>query len=446
MGEGGIYDQLGGGFHRYSVDVRWLVPHFEKMLYDNALLAPLYLDAARITGDLFFRRIAEETLDYLVRDLRAPEGAFYASTDADSEGEEGKYFVWSQDDVRALLDPSDAAVFARYYDVSESGNFEGHNILNVRSSVEDVAEAHQMSAADVGAALARSRGILHAARAQRVPPATDTKVITAWNGLAIDALAKGGAILNRPAFTDAAIGAATFILKTLRADGRLIRIYAGGRASVPAFLDDYAAFADGLISLYETTGDERWFREAQELVAEMLDGYWDSTSGGFFTVGAQNESLVARNKPLQDGATPSGNSMAARAMARLYALTSEGALADRLEQMAVAAGAYLARAPTVMTQFVVVRDWLQRHQTVAVVGAADATATQQLLRSVWDGPPRCAIVMTRPPGAETVVPQMKGKEPVNGSPTAYVCHGFQCSAPVTDADALAALLKAGPSV
>ncbi|MEE9278309.1 MAG: thioredoxin domain-containing protein, partial [Dehalococcoidia bacterium] len=335
MAEGGMYDQLGGGFHRYSVDAEWLVPHFEKMLYDNALLPPLYLDAARLSGDPWFARIAEETLDYLLRDMRASEGAFYASTDADSEGEEGKYFVWSLDEVTDRLGAEDAALFARYYDVTAQGNFEGQNILHPQISVAGLARAQGASEDETTATLERGREALRRARTQRVPPTTDTKVITSWNGLAIDALARGGSMLPAPRFIAAAESAADFILGTLRRDGGLLRIFAGGRASVPAFLDDYAALADGLLSLYEATGNERWFSAAEELVTEMIAKFWDDDDGGFFTTGSDTEALITRSKPTHDGATPSGNSLAARAMARLYALTSDGTLADRVEAMSV---------------------------------------------------------------------------------------------------------------
>ena len=450
MAEGGIYDQLAGGFHRYAVDQRWLVPHFEKMLYDNALLAPRYLDAARLSGDPFYARIAEQTLDYLLRDLRTPEGAFYASTDADSEGVEGKYFVWSLDELTEHLG-DDAPLFARYYDVTQSGNFEGLNILHPQMPLAQAAAWYQLEEPQAAEKLAEARAALLAIRDQRVPPATDTKVIVAWNGMAIDALARGGAILQAPRFLDAARVAASFILETLRhsaagtdAEPGLSRIYAGGRVSVAAFLEDYAALADGLLSLYEATGEERWFVEARDLAAEMLDRYWDTDAGGFFTTGAANEKLVSRRKPTYDGATPSGNSQAGRVLARLYALTGDGLYADRLEAMSTAFGVILAKAPVMMSGFVAALDWLPRHQTVAIVGDPESPATRELLRTVWDAPPG-DIVLTQGAGTgSTAIPQLEGKTPIDGAPAAYVCHGFTCSAPVTTPGALRDLLAAGP--
>ncbi|MCY3919383.1 MAG: thioredoxin domain-containing protein [Chloroflexi bacterium] len=445
MAEGGIYDQLAGGFHRYSVDERWLVPHFEKMLYDNALLVPLYLDAARLSGDSFFSRIAEETLDYLLREMRTPEGAFYASTDADSEGEEGKYFVWSLDEVTALLG-DDAPLFARYYDVTEDGNFEGRNILHPRMPLAQAAAWYQQEEEAAAETLAGARATLLAARAGRVPPATDTKVIVAWNGMAIDALARGGAILDAPRFIDAAREAAAFLLDEMRPAGDaggLLRIFAGGRASVPAFLEDYAGLADGLLSLYEATGEERWFVEARQIADAMLTRYWDRDAGGFFTTGSRNEALVSRKKPTYDGATASGNSQAARVLARLYAMTGDGLYADRLEAMAGAFGVILTRAPVMMSGFVAALDWLDRHQAVAIVGDDADPATQALVRAVWDGPPGPTLVIRHTPAAgreESAVPQLQGKTPLDGAPAAYVCHGFACSAPVTTPEALRGLL------
>ena len=327
MAEGGIYDQLQGGFHRYSVDQIWLVPHFEKMLYDNALLIPLYLAAWRLTGDELFRRIAAETCDYLLSGLQTPDGAFFASTDADSEGVEGKYFVWTRDELFELLPADDAQIACRYWGVDIGGNFEGQTILNVVNEAGSVARWLNISEQDLNTSLQRSRQTLLASRAGRIPPATDTKVITAWNGLAIDALAQTGAQLGEPRLIAAAERAATFILDNMHtADGALLRIHAGGRASVQAFLEDYAALADGCLSLYEATADEAWFAHGQRLAEEMCARFWDDEHGAFFGVAHDGEELIARRKPTQDGATPSGNAVAARAMTRLYALTAEGPL------------------------------------------------------------------------------------------------------------------------
>ena len=434
MAEGGIYDQLAGGFHRYAVDQIWLVPHFEKMLYDNALLIPLYLDAHRLQdaseADPLFARIACESADYLLNELQTPDGAFFASTDADSEGVEGKYFVWTRDELHELLGDSDAEIACRRWGVDVGGNWEGNSILLAAQSPEDVARWLDLPLSDVNDSLERSRRTLWEHRATRIPPATDTKIIAAWNGMAIDALAKAGAVLEEPRFIEAAERAARFILDNMRSDDAgLLRIHSAGRASVDAFVEDYAAVADGMISLYEATGDESWYSEARAMIDAMIDRFWDHEGGGFFTVGRGGEELIAQRKPVQDGATPSGNSLAARALARMYALTSDGRYADLIEAMRSTFSAFLSKAPTMLGLFVSVEDWLSDHRSVALVGADDDSVLTQMRRDLWSGPPRPMVVMRRS-NAETLVPQLADKMQQSGKPTAYVCQSFACSAPV----------------
>ena len=443
MAEGGIYDQLAGGFHRYAVDQIWLVPHFEKMLYDNALLIPLYLDAHRLIGrpegDPFFARIAEETADYLLDGLQTPEGAFYASTDADSDGVEGKYFVWTRDEVQELLDPDDGEIACRRWGVDVGGNWEGNTILTAAQTPEAVAQWLDRPLAEVETSLKRSRESLLARRSQRVPPATDTKVIAAWNGMAIDALARAGAVLDRARFIEAAGRAARFILERMRSDnGGLLRIHSAGRASVEAFVEDYAALADGMISLYEATGEESWFLESRALVDDMIERFWDHEGGGFFTVARDGEQLIAQRKPTQDGATPSGNSLAARALARMYALTAEGRYADILEAMSAAFSAYLSKAPTMLGLFVSVQDWLTQHRSVALVGPRGDAELAQMRRDLWLGRPRPMVLMQR--DGDSVVPQLADKSMQAGQPTAYVCQAFACSAPVQSAGELSRVI------
>ena len=445
MAEGGIYDQLAGGFHRYAVDEIWLVPHFEKMLYDNALLIPLYLDASRMSRDAddtqLFARIARETADYLLSDLQTPDGAFYASTDADSEGVEGKYFVWTRDELHDLLDAPDAEIACRRWGVDLGGNWEGKSILTAAQTSESVAQWLDLPLAEVEASLERSRAALLERRAQRIPPATDTKIIAAWNGMAIDALAKAGAVLDEPRFIEAAERAARFILERMRsADGALLRIHSAGRASVDAFVEDYAALADGMISLYEATGDESWYVEARSMIDAMIERFWDHEGGGFFTVGRGGEQLIAQRKPSQDGATPSGNALAVRALARLYALTAEGRYADLIEAMRTAFSAYLSKAPTMLGLFVSVLDWLSEHRSVALVGPADDEELIQMRRDLWSGEPRPIVVMQRT-SEQTQVPQLADKPQQHGRPTAYVCQAFACSAPVHTADELRTILS-----
>ena len=446
MAEGGIYDQLAGGFHRYAVDQIWLVPHFEKMLYDNALLIPLYLDAHRLSAAesdnaRLFARIARETADYLLDGLQTPDGAFYASTDADSEGVEGKFFVWTRDELHELLDEQDAEIACRRWGVDVGGNWEGNSILLAAQPPEDVARWLDLPLTEVEASLERSRRTLLEHRATRIPPATDTKIIAAWNGMAIDALAKAGAVLEEPRFIDAAARAARFILDHMRTpDGDLLRIHSAGRASVDAFVEDYAALADGMISLYESTGDESWYAEARSMIDAMIERFWDHEGGGFFTVGRDGEQLIAQRKPTQDGATPSGNSLAARVLARIYALTADGRYADLIEAMRTAFSAYLSKAPTMLGLFVSVEDWLTDHRSVALVGATDDEELAQMRRDLWSGEPRPMVVMQRS-SEQTAVPQLADKPQQNGQPTAYVCQAFACSAPVHTAAELSRVLS-----
>ncbi len=469
MAEGGIYDQLAGGFHRYAVDEIWLVPHFEKMLYDNALLIPLYLDAQRLADsqsslppsggempkaeggrDSLFTQIARQTADYLLDGLQTPDGAFYASTDADSEGVEGKYFVWTRDELHELLDEQDAEIACRRWGVDVGGNWEGNSILLAAQSPEDVARWLNLALADVESSLERSRQTLLEHRTTRIPPATDTKIIAAWNGMAIDALAKAGAVLEEPRFIDAAERAARFILDHMRpssgdAEGNLLRIHSAGRASVEAFVEDYGAVADGMISLYESTGDESWYTEARSMIDAMIERFWDHEGGGFFTVGRDGEQLIAQRKPTQDGATPSGNALAARALARMYALTADGRYADLIEAMRTTFSAYLSKAPTMLGLFVSVEDWLTDHRSVALVGPADDPELQQMRRDLWSGEPRPMVVMQRSTD-DTLVPQLADKSQQDGRPTAYVCQAFACSAPVHTATELQAVFDEPLSV
>ena len=446
MAEGGIHDQLAGGFHRYAVDAIWLVPHFEKMLYDNALLIPLYLAARRLTGDEQFARSAERTADYLLEGLRAPEGAFFASTDADSEGEEGKYFVWTRDELFTLLEQADAEAAARVWGVDIGGNFEGKSILHANQPTADAARFLGRPSEEVEASLERARAILLAERGKRVPPATDTKIITAWNGMAIAALAEAGAALDAPRFTEAAAEAASFILSNCcTEEGRLLRIHSAGKASVPAFIEDYAALADGLLSLYEATAEEHWFAGARALIDDACRLFRDDEHGGFFTVANDGEQLVAKRKPVQDGATPSGNALAARALARLYAMTADGIYADRIEAMRGAFSAYLSKAPTMMGDFVSTLDWLAEHRAVALIGEPDDPELRAMRRAALQGPPMPTVVMQRTGGAETAIPQLADK-PAHDRAAAYVCRGMACSAPVFTADDLTRLLEEGAPI
>ncbi|MGH9881151.1 MAG: thioredoxin domain-containing protein, partial [Pyrinomonadaceae bacterium] len=321
MATGGIYDHLGGGFHRYSVDAKWLVPHFEKMLYDNALLSRLYLHYCQLTGDEFARTVAEGILDYVVREMTDAQGGFYSTQDADSEGQEGKFFVWSYEEVKSLLGEPEALLFSAYYDVTPEGNFEGQNILHVTKSLQEVASDNNVTPKHLAEVLERGRAKLFSRRETRIKPGRDEKILTSWNGLMLASFAEAAAILGREDYATVARNNASFVLQNLRKGGLLLRTFKGGQAKLNAYLEDYAFFTDGLLSLYETTGELQWMQEAVALTNKMIEEFWDDEDGGFFFTGKSHEDLIVRTKDYFDNATPSGNSVAADVLLRLGLLT-----------------------------------------------------------------------------------------------------------------------------
>ncbi len=352
MALGGIRDHIGGGFHRYSTDAVWLVPHFEKMLYDNAQLAAVYAEAAALWDDGEYRRVAEEAVGWVLREMTGPEGAFHSALDADSEGEEGKYYLWSIGEVMDVLGSDDGALFARVYNLSERGNFvdpvtgeEPGNIPHLRERIDGIARAAHPDPETLENRLARARGTLLERRRKRVPPGLDDKVLTSWNGLMLGALARTGRRLGREAHVAAGVRCARFLLSALRRDGRLLRSYRAGRADLQGYVEDYAFLAAGLLDLYEATGDGGWLRESRALAEEMLARFWDADEGGFFFVGADHQGLIARTKHIFDEAIPSGNGMAAQVLARLAAATGEEIFAERLGEILHLYAGMLGQAP-----------------------------------------------------------------------------------------------------
>jgi uncharacterized protein YyaL (SSP411 family) len=440
MARGGMYDQLGGGFHRYSVDEKWLVPHFEKMLYDNAQLATVYLHAFQATGDGFFRRIATETLDYVIREMTAPEGGFYSAQDADSEGEEGKFFVWAPHEVTSLLGTEDARLFNATFDVTPEGNFEGHSILHLERPLEEVARSLDVPLADLEAALERGKRALFAAREQRVKPGRDEKVLTAWNGLMLRALAEAGAVLGRKDYLSAARRNAAFVLGHLRLPGegwRLLRSYKDGQARFNAYLEDYAFYADGLLALYEATFDPRWFEAARGLAQTTVEQFADEEGGGFFDTSADHETLLTRPKDLYDNATPAGNSVAVDVLLRLAAYTGEGAYRERAERYLSALAASVAQHPAAFGRLLSALDFaIGPVQEVALVGDPAGPDTRGLLAALYTRYDPNRVLALRPPGAEgdslaAVIPLLEGRTAIEGRATAYVCQHFACRLPVT---------------
>ncbi len=443
MARGGMYDQVGGGFARYSVDAKWLVPHFEKMLYDNALLTSAYVEAFQKTRDPFFAVIAAEVLDYAIDEMTAPNGAFFSTQDADSEGEEGKFYVWNMEGLREVLGTEDAEFACKVWGVTRSGNFEGHNILFRTLSDADEAKSHGMSLADFQAKLKSVKAKLYEARSKRVWPGRDEKILTAWNGLMIAAFAQAGAAFGDARYLKSAANAADFVLGTMRTpEGRLYRTAGVGQApKLNGYLEDYAFLADALVTLYEATFDPKWLRAAVELCEVMLKHFGDKNAPGFFFTADDHEQLIARTKDLHDGSTPSGNAMAVTALLRLAALTGRRDLAEPAERALRGYRETMAEHPAASGQMLVALDfYLGPVQQIATVGPDDE-GTRQALAAIRRGfRPNRVIAFHDPatgaPPAELAA-LFEGKEAVGGAVTVYVCANFACQAPLVGADAVA---------
>jgi uncharacterized protein YyaL (SSP411 family) len=440
MADGGIYDQLGGGFHRYSTDARWLVPHFEKMLYDNALLSRAYLHYYQLTHDESARRIVEGVLDYVVREMTDANGGFYSTQDADSEGEEGKFFVWSPDEIAAVLDQEETALFSAFYDVTPGGNFEGKNILNVSRTMADVAKRAKVTAEHLGQSLERSRRKLFELRDNRVKPDRDEKILTAWNGMMLASFAEAAAILVREDYLKIAGRNARFLLDNLRRDDLLLRSYQNATAKLNAYLEDYAFLSDGLLTLYEATGELEWFEAALSITNKMIEEFWDDQDGGFFYTGKSHESLIVRSKDYFDNATPSGNSVAAEVMLRLAALTDNHDYRRRAVAILRLIADSLRRYPSGFGRALSALDfYLGTPKEIAIIGDQDSPQTCLLRNAVWQPYVPNKVVAQAAPGDDRStgqIPLLRDRALVNHSPAAYVCEHFTCSEPVTDPDEL----------
>jgi uncharacterized protein len=419
MAGGGIYDQVGGGFARYSVDAHWIVPHFEKMLYDNALLARAYLHAFQVSGEAFFERVCRETLDWALRELRQEEGGFASALDADSEGVEGKFYVWRIEEVREALGPL-ADVAIEHFGMTEGGNFEGANI-----PVRATSDPERLNEIKAG---------LLAAREKRVRPGLDDKRLTAWNALMISALADAGAVLGEPRYRDAAVAAAEFVLHDLRSDGRLLRSFNHGTAHLNAYLEDHAFLLEALLTLYEATFDPRWFTEARALADTILDRFADPERGGFFSTATDHEALIARRKDLDDSPIPAGSSAAAFGLLRLARLTGEARYEDaalgHIRLLHVIAPEHAGGFSHLLQAI----DFLLAEvREIALVGD-DRAPLEQVVREAF----RPHVVLAG--GPADGVPLLEGREPVGGRAAAYVCERFACRRPVTEPDELRELL------
>lgn len=435
MARGGIYDQIGGGFARYAVDGQWTVPHFEKMLYDNALLARAYLHGWQMTGDRLFRRVCEETLDFIARELRGPEGGFYAALDADSEGVEGRFYVWTVAELRAALEPEDAEAALAWLGATDGGNFvdphhpaPGLNVLTGRGP-EPAPEVRE-----------RIRSALFAARAPRVRPGLDDKRLASWNALAISAFAEAGAVLGREDYTSIATEGAGFVADSLMDDGRVLRTWKDGAAKLNGYLEDHAYLLEALLKVYESTFDPRWFALAQGLGDRMLEHFSDPEHGGFFSTSDDHEELLVRRRDIEDHPTPSGSSSAAVGLLRLAAFTGESKYADAAESHLRLIAPLMGAHPQAFAYALLALDLAVHPSREVALAAPDADAAPlEPLAAVVRERLRPGLVLAGSPGDG--VPLMAGRTPVDGAAAAYVCEHFACRRPVTEPAELRELLE-----
>ncbi len=444
MANGGIYDQLGGGFHRYSVDAEWLVPHFEKMLYDNALLSRLYLHTYLVTGNPFYERIVEETLDYVVREMVSPEGGFYSTQDADSEGEEGKFFTWAVEEIEAALLPEDARLFMLYYDVTRDGNFEGKNILHVERDAESVADEAEVDIETLQASLKRSRKMLFQLREKRVKPGRDEKILTSWNGLMLRSFAEAARYLDRPDYLQVAVNNAEFLLRELNRNGRLLRTYKDGRARLNGYLEDYAFLADGLLALYEASFDPRWFAEAKRLIDEAITLFADQQNGGFFDTGSDHEALISRPKDIMDNATPAGNSVAIDILLQLAAFTGEETYRSYADDYLRPIADIMVQHPQAFGHILGALDFaISQSKEIALIGDPEQSDTRALLEVVNTRYlPNSILACASFEDTVSIhsIPLLEDRPMKDHKATAYVCQNFACQAPVNTPEELERLI------
>jgi uncharacterized protein YyaL (SSP411 family) len=453
MARGGIYDQLGGGICRYSTDPEWHIPHFEKMLYDQALVSRVYVDAHLVTKNPLYRRIATEIFDYCLGELQSPGGGFYSARDADSEGVEGKYYVWTKPEILESLGPSEGELFCEFYGVTDAGNWrdphacgEAKNVLYVPCDLVPFARARGLDADELERRLAAARRKLLAVRCRRIPPALDDKILVEWNGYMIASLARGGAALSEPKYIQAAVRAAEFVLDRQYHEGRLRRAFRADRATETAFLTDYAALIEALLELYEATFDKRWLEQALELNRVVIDQFGDAHEGGFFFVQAGHEPRIARIKDARDGATPSGNSVELMNLLRLSALTGEQSLRRWADQTLSCFGADVLQFPAASPRFMAAAEFaLAGPLELAVVGDESSRDVQALESEIHRRYlPNRVLLFSNPtaPQRNFATPALEHKRPLDGQPAVYVCRDQTCYPPATTTAELDALLTA----
>ena len=444
MANGGIYDHLGGGFHRYSVDERWLIPHFEKMLYDNTLLSRTYFEAYQATRKERYRRIAEEVLNYVIREMKSPEGGFYSTQDADSEGEEGKFYVWTRDQIKEVLGKEKGTPFCANYGITPQGNFEGgSSVLNIDSSLEKTSQLYGIPILELEEVLEEGRKKLFNEREKRVKPGRDEKILTSWNGLMISSFVDGFKVTHNEEYLNVARKAAHFILEEMRKDGHLMRVFNKGKSQVKGYSEDYAFYIQALIDLYEATFDIDWLKKADDLNRRMIHQFWDERNGGFFFTGKENEFLIARSKNPYDNAIPSSNSVALFNLIRLGYLTGEESLKEKAEQILHLFYKFLSEHPSGFTHMLSGLSFFLNPAEIGIIGSKNDHRTKAMLQEVYRAYLPNKILSLKDP-----------QEPIEGSwfpflkekrnqevPTTFVCKGFTCLPPVRNEEELKKILE-----
>ena len=437
MANGGIYDHIGGGFHRYSTDAQWLVPHFEKMLYDQALLSKVYLEAYQITKKGRYTQIAREIFDYVLRDMTDPAGGFYSAEDADSEGKEGTFYLWDPEQIASILNKEEAQLFNTYYGVTKEGNFEeGKTILNTSTLIEQIERESRKDRVEIENILSAARAKIFQERAKRIRPYRDEKIITAWNGLMISSLAYGGAALREEKYIKAAKHSAEFLLGILRKNGRFMRYYRNGQVVQKGFLDDYTFTTMALLDLYEATFDVKWLIEAKSLSNQMIELFADTEKGGFFLTSKDGEKLITRTKPGSDGAVPSGNSVAALALLKLGRLTMDEHFTEQGDKVIDAFSRQLERTPAYSSMMVMALDFrLGPTQEIIIAGKANSPDVKQMLKLIHSTfSPDAVVLLHEPDNADSalydIVPFINNQTAIDGKATTYVCEDYICKEPV----------------
>ncbi len=456
MRQGGVYDHVGFGFHRYSTDPQWFLPHFEKMLYDQAMISMAYIEAYQATGNKEYADTAGEIFTYVMRDMTSKEGGFYSAEDADSEGEEGKFYVWEEDEIVDILGKEDAELIISTFNVSSTGNFSdeasgkktGANILHLKKPIPEIAASYDMSVEEFNKRIETSREKLFNVREKRVHPHKDDKILTDWNGLMIASLAKGGRVLNDPQYTEAAKKAADFILSDMRKPGgELLHRYRGGDAAIDSNIDDYSFFIWGLLELYESTFDIRYLQAAIELQNEMIKNFWDDKNSGFYFTSDSAEELIARQKEIYDGAVPSGNSVAMLNLLKIGRITGNPEYDKKASELGRAFSNTVAQAPMAYTQLLCGLDFgIGPSFEVVVVGDPDKEDTQTMLRALnKDYSPNKVVLLKEPEkdsGIASIAEFTKSQAQIDGKSTAYVCLNYICKLPTSDVDKMLELLAA----